>query len=572
MKAQSDHDRMPDKTSFFMATGSVAVLRVASYSSGNFVQKNIYSRLLSSLISLVLLLPVSAQVLADLPVRNDKSPMGINVQAIADWSPELPFVDVFRTARPFAATTPNLSLDEHGWPKSLAPGQSAETFMVWDMDDVFPYGNYTVLFDGSGEMSFGSGARVTDRKEGRYQLNVNPREGGIHLKITRTDPADPIRNIRVIMPGGICSSAPLKRVERAEQCKNNDFEAFVDTYETQIFNPDFLNLLADFKVLRFLDFLKANNSAVVNWSDRGKMDDATWSTRAGGPIEILVELSNRMHADPWLTIPHQAGDEYVEELAKFLKENLDDGLTVYVEYSNEIWNSAFRQFRYMIEKGQAQKLSGDQYQAGLRYFSKRSVQIFKLFEQVFGGTERLVRVMPGQAANDYVVQEQLSYEKAYEYTDAIALAPYFGASLGAPGADTDKFSVAKLFAKLRKDALPEAIDWMQKHARVASKYKLDMLAYEGGQHLVGYHGQENNKKLDALFAKADVNFQMGSLYDRYFAEWKKAGGKTFVYYASVTRPSKWGRWGIANKLNTKEGESPKKDAVLRFIKDNPQWW
>lgn len=516
--------------------------------------------------------PLIGMAGTDLPVRNAKSPMGLNVGGLADWSPELYFVDVFRTARKFAATHPDLSLDAKGWPKMLAPGQVAETFLLWDIGDAFPAGIYSVFYDGKGDISFGGGASATRKEDGRYWVSINPRKGGVHLKITRTDLADPIRNIRMIMPGGVCASNPLKRVDREQDCKDDDYASFEENYETQIFNPDYLNLLADFKVLRFMDFLRINHSGVVDWSDRGKMDDATWTTEGGGPIEIMVDLSNRLNADPWVNIPHKASDDYVRNLAVQLKKTLDPELKVYLEYSNEAWNGAFSQFRYMIEQGQRENLGGDQYQAGMRYVAKRSLQIFKTFEEVFGGTDRLVRILPGQAANAYVVESILLYEDAYKHSDAIAIAPYFGGDLGLPKAQANKLSVAELFSKLRKESLGESIEWIQQHAKLAKKYDLDMLAYEGGHHLAGVLGAENDKKLTSLFDKADDNFQMGGLYDRYFAEWKKAGGKTFAYYKSVAPKSKWGNWGLVDRLNTKEGESPKKDAVLRFIRDNPRWW
>ena len=43
------------------------------------------------------------------------------------------------------------------------------------------------------------------------------------------------------------------------------------------------------------------------------------------------------------------------------------------------------------------------------------------------GMNRLVRVMASQAANVWVAQQILEYEDAYLKTDALAIAPYFGA-------------------------------------------------------------------------------------------------------------------------------------------------
>jgi len=60
--------------------------------------------------------------------------LGINFAGPADWMTELPFVDVFRTARPWISQKkgagwgqgPELAVDEFGWVKRLEAGCYAE--------------------------------------------------------------------------------------------------------------------------------------------------------------------------------------------------------------------------------------------------------------------------------------------------------------------------------------------------------------------------------------------------------------------------------------------------------------
>ena len=49
---------------------------------------------------------------------------------------------------------------------------------------------------------------------------------------------------------------------------------------------------------------------------------------------------------------HQADDDYVFQFATLLKANLDPSLHVYVEYSNEVWNSGFSQFGWNLNEAQ----------------------------------------------------------------------------------------------------------------------------------------------------------------------------------------------------------------------------
>ncbi len=500
------------------------------------------------------------------------SPMGINVGSINDWNTNIPFIDVFKMSRPFINSDPTLNVDDKGWVKSLASGEEAQTFILWDIEGHFPTGEYTVLYEGDGILKYGGGARMLGREKGVDRINVNANQGGIHLKITKTNPDDYIRNIRVLLPGGVCASDVKKRVDQASQCPNKDFLSFKEHHEKLRFNPDFLRYMTDFSVLRFMDFMRVNDSEITQWSERTPLESATWAVDSGAPIEVMVDLANRLKADPWFTMPHQAEDDYVKQFATFVKENLDPPLKTYIEYTNEAWNGQFRQFRYMIEKGEAANLDNNPYQAGFKYYSLRSVEVLKIWEKVINDNNRLVRVMAGQAANSYIPELSLSYKDAYKHVDAIAIAPYFGGYLGDPERSTENLSLNELFVELRKKSLPESIQWMKEVASVAKKYNVDMIAYEGAHHLVGVTGAENNRKLNNLFDRADTNPQMKALYHRYFNEWKKAGGQLFAYYSAPSRSTKWGRWGLTESLYQSREESPKYDAVLQFIEDNPKWW
>lgn len=502
-------------------------------------------------------------------MTNQRSPMGINLAEIADYSASLPFVDLFHSARPFPQ---DLDLDKHGWVRSLKKGQSASTYLNWDIPGKYPGGVYKVFYEGTGKINYGAAAKAISHKPGLDLLAVDASKGGIQLTITETDPNDYIRNIRVIMPGGVCDNQPLKPVRSRINCKKATFIPFEKYYIKNRFNPALLKFLQPFKVLRFMDMMKTNNSEVSSWQDRTPLDAATWSQESGAPIEVMVDLANQLHADPWFNMPHKADDDYIRHFAKYIKKNLRPDLKIYIEYSNETWNSQFKQTHYVNEQGQKLGLDTNLWQGGQRYYSQRAVEIFTIWEEVFKGTNRLVRVLATQAANAYFADLVLNHNDAYKQTDALAIAPYFGAYLGLPQANVGQESVGSLFTRIRKKALPEAIDWINKNAKVAKKYHVDLIAYEGGPHLTGVLGEENNDKLNKLFDRANRNTQMRASHARYFDAWRKAGGKLFVYFSAPGQYTKWGRWGITESLYASRKDSPKYDAVMRFIENNPQWW
>ena len=500
---------------------------------------------------------------------NQRSPVGMNLAGIVDYSASIPFVDVFRSARLFSK---GLDLDEHGWVRSLKKGQKAETYLNWDIKGKYPGGQYKVLYDGKGKIKYEGAVRVVSRKPGRDLISVNANKGGIKLTIIETDPQDYIRNIRVIMPGGICAGEPLESVESKFACKGGKFISFESSYTQQPFNPAYLKFMRPFKVLRFMDMMKTNDSRVSSWEDRTLLEAASWSAKSGAPVEIMVDLANSLHADPWFTMPHKADDDYVRRFAEYVQKNLNPDLKVYIEYSNETWNAQFRQTHYVNEQGRKLNLDPNLWQAGQRYYSQRAVEVFTIWASVFKGADSLVRVLATQAANSYFADFVLSYNDAFKKTDALAIAPYFGGYLGVAKANADEDSVGSLFGRIRKKALPDAINWINKNAEVAKKHKVDLIAYEGGQHLAGVVGEENNEKLNKLFDKANRSTQMRTAYERYFDAWRKAGGKLFVYFSSPGQYSKWGRWGITESLYDKRKNSPKYDAVMSFMENNPQWW
>jgi hypothetical protein len=512
---------------------------------------------------------IAKQVPSVVNSTNKRSPMGLNLAEIVDYSSSLPFVDIFRSARPFPT---DLDLDKSGWVRSLKKGQSAPTYLNWDIPGKYPSGVYKVLYEGKGKIVYGAATKTISHRPGLDLISVNAEKGGIQLTITKTDPKDYIRNIRVIMPGGVCDNKPLKPVKSKFSCRGGTFISFEESYTTNIFNPALLKFIQPFKVLRFMDMMKTNNSKISSWNERTQLNAATWSNESGAPIEVMVDLANQMHADPWFNMPHKANDDYIRHFAEYVKKNLDPDLKVYIEYSNETWNTQFEQTQYMNEQGQKLKLDPDLWQSGQRYYSQRAVEIFHIWKKVFNDADSLVRVLATQAANAYFADFVLSHNDAYKQTDALAIAPYFGAYLGLAENNASKESVGGLFGRIRKIALPEAIEWMKKNAAVAKKHHVDLIAYEGGQHLTGVLGEENNETLNKLFDRVNRNSQMRTTYERYFDAWRKANGKLFVYFSAPGRYSKWGRWGITESLYDSRKDAPKYDAVMRFIENNPRWW
>jgi hypothetical protein len=285
----------------------------------------------------------------------------------------------------------------------------------------------------------------------------------------------------------------------------------------------------------------------------------------------MVDLANRVGASPWFTLPHLADNNYMTQYARLVAQTLRTDLKAYVEYSNEVWNGQFAQAGYAASRGAALGLSSDAFTAQMFFYSKRTVEMFDLWSAEFADRTRLVRVMASQAGNSWVSEQVLDYQNAKAKTDALAVAPYFGGDLGTLSA-TASLTVDALFSSLQATYLPQAIGWINSQAAVARLRSVPLIAYEGGQHLTGVFGLENDTALNTLFDAANRDARMGQLYQSYLNAWKAAGAQLFVHYTNCDAYSKWGRWGSLEYLEQPRSAAPKYNALQNFITANPAWW
>lgn len=475
------------------------------------------------------------------PHRNQ---FGMNLSGVIDWTREWPLVDVFKPSRRWITKGPGeFAFDAQGNPL-LQPGQAVETLMVREINGHYPGGRYVATWEGTGTvaMTRWDVRKVVSTAPHRLELEVVPGDGGIQVEITASDPKDPIRNIHCWMPGFEKARSP--------------------------FHPLFVERLQPFSVIRFMDWQQTNNSPVRTWGERAKLTDARYSTEAGMPPVLLIELANTLKADPWFCMPHLADDDFVQRFAMLVKEKLAPDRRIYLEYSNEVWNSQFKQANHARERGLAMGLSSNDYQAQLRFYSQRAVEMFRIWEQVFGGRKQLVRVLAAQAANPWTSEQVLGWKDAWKQADALAVAPYFGNAFGDPKTQerVAKLPVTTLLSELKKEIDSSNKEMIARQSAVARKANLQLIAYEGGQHLAGYAGTENNEALTNLFIAANRHPGMHDLYRAHLRNWFQSGGGLFVVFSNVSKPSKWGSWGALEYQDQPVEQAPKYRAILEAVR------
>ena len=516
---------------------------------------------------------------------NQSSPLGINTNEAMEVDSSLPFVDLFRFALPFESARPwltkgKINYDKNGWPSALNGGQAGTRFLSHIPAKALPEGVYTVRYDGEGSMRYGGSAKLIKRSPGKDLIRFEPLANKTitaTLFIEKSNPKNHLRNIRVLMSGGICLNDPLRRVDNAQQCGGRQFMAFADHHKQIIFNPDYLNFMKDFKVVRFMNMSGITRNNLRHWKDRPSLTKATWGGpegQRGVPIEIMVELANQLNINPWFNIPHQAADDYIQGFASYVNQRLKPTLKVYLEYTNEAWNSVFvPQAEHMKQNGIRQKLDADRRIAGFKFYSKQSVNIFKQWEKVFGGTSRLVRVMGGMTTDPSMSETILAYQKAYQYVDALAIAPYFYiAQDKLPNVNNVDSVFKQMSAPDNRYSIDNLLKTIRQQSEVAQAYGVDLVAYEGGQHLVDHKTHKLTEGATPHLVAANRDPRMAREYYRFLSGWKSVGGNLFVAF-SAPRPHTWhGSWGIKEYINQSNTETPKYRALLAFNRGERCWW
>ncbi|NDU99466.1 hypothetical protein [Pseudoroseicyclus tamaricis] len=503
-------------------------------------------RVLALLLALALLaLPLRAQEAPEQPV------LGMGLNGIADWSTELPFIDQMKSARPWIGHLPGqwggMSFDElraggyltpEGWPAQIPEGiEKLETFVLTDLpvETRVAAGIYLVEWEGEGRLQIGGSARDVRVGVNTARFRFAPGEGPVGIAITETDPADPIRDISVVRE----DLQPLHELGL-------------------IYDPDFVALVGQFRVLRFMDWMKTNGSTQQQVADRPRLSDFSWAWR-GIPAEAIVTLGNAAGTDIWVTMPHLASDDYVALFASYVEEALDPRLKVYAEYSNELWNFIFPQTQWA--QAQAAERWGEAAGDGwMQVAGLRAAEVAGIWAKAFvESPDRLVRVVavhtgwPGLEAA--LLEAPLAVADGaappHESFDAYAVTGYFGHDIGSEeraeevrswATATDGF--ARAAAALRAGSFAGLLEelWPY-HAARAAEYGLELVAYEGGTHVAAQGALLEDEAVTDFFTAFNYSPEMAGLYEEMFAAWAALGAGPFLHFVDVAPPSKWGSWG-----------------------------
>ncbi len=565
------------------------------------------------------------------PSPSQRSALGMNISA-PRHSADMPFVNLMHSTGGFIdiATWSLLmeDLDANGWPTEI-DGPATVSLMGWagELAPHFPAGNYILLYEGAGKLEVDGATEVIGSREvngntTRVLYNFTPGSEGLWLTLHETDPdntGNHLRNIRFLLPGH-------------EQ-----------DYATQIFNPRFLQAWQDYSVFRhvqsmqvwpFQQDLEEDPFSLldVEWSDRALPGDFRWGLRWSH--ETAIALSNRLQSDIWITIPHTASEDYVEQLAQLVLAQLDPGLRVYLEYTNEPWNPMSATYVWLREQGLAEGLgtvagmgdTTDETIIALRKYSQLAVQYTGIFDAAFAaaGREADLVLVYGGFENVYHYNEDedgvengnelgalyypVAGRPAYTYFDAWGTTSYIAGGLGfehqyvamnwsvdelityiqtgqQPATDTVVLPTIP-GTDIKESTLAATLHGLEDMHAFAERYGMHHVVYEGGPHLValqfGWNPErgeyaltdEEFERIDSLFSRAIEDERLEGIMTTLLEGARDAGVKTHVMFDSSELPglSQWSKFGFLSHIFQDFSTSPKYRATQAWMQANPRWW
>lgn len=492
--------------------------------------------------------PVTGNAVGATPLAPSTDPkafkLGVNVGTISIYDNSRPFMNLIyatdwqmQNTNPMGGSEniPSANLDASGWVKSLPAGYRVLRGLAVPATG----GDIVCRYQGNATLSLFNSGGVS---------NVSSSAGILRFTIAPSNPADQ-KSV------GLAYNVDPSNYLRNLDCREASASA------TAIVAPEFLSVTNGFKVLRFVKWSKAEeNPDSITWATRNKPGDGSFGGNDSVPVEYIIETANQANADPWVTIPWHADNDYITRYATYVRDNMASGHQVYVELSNEVWNWGYTVAAQACSDAKAEGLLSAEGTGALgcngERYSERVRQVMAIWSNVFSGqSNRLVRVFAWQHVQPYWSDRLLAYQDTYKYVDALATAPYFGhdAPTWTTGQSLDTIMNTLLPAKAT-----EQVAFGVQQKAVAQKYNLRYVTYEGGQHVV----LPNNL---ALLTQIERDQRMYDIYKSFIGAWQAQVGDTLTLLLMTGPISQWGAWGLSEYANQPLSESPKRRAVQDFL-------
>lgn len=499
------------------------------------------------------------------PVQTSRATLGMNLANIEDWMTAYPLLDMVK----FSRFVPSGSVGPDGWPIS------GTTDVTW-ADQTTAMGRIgvplTVTWDGPATATGIYASTLTGTGNTRT-LTFAEGINGIRMSGAFT-------NLRVI---------------RADQV------SLVNAGE--VFNPDYLAKIDTLGFHRGMDWTRTNEIdgwvPIGTWANRAHPDDITFNTfgSKGAPWELQIALANKTRISPWFCLPHTADDNYVDQFAALVRDNLDPTIRFYVERGNELWNAYFGQWYDDLAAGRAlwgpEAPGRGDFEVVLNYHAMETTRFLNRIHAVMGGRSRVIGVLgcqTGAYAAEQMMNAPLWTTKPAggwpkDVADTVAFTSYIG-----HGLYNDAAAVSAINAQYPATSNQVIRDWLLNPTETAGDAvtwaglitdACDVVKAEGLRPILyegGLHSQQGGVSASSTLGQAILQFQRSSdwadVINYQLGVWEAVGEGPFVQYVDVARwgypyndSGNWSAWENLTQANL-----PFTQALIDWAESTPVWW
>src|SRR5216684_2467934 len=528
--------------------------------------------------------PRARPVTLSTPTPGKPNLLGINLSRTSDWMAERLYADVVRMSRECMEANTNgigpnrVPVDADGWPTTDF------SFMVWAGIDQMN-GTYVLSFIGQASVS-GPGI-------GNIVVSYDPATNTSSGTLNYTNPSSSFFYLNFTGTKRTGSSAAGSGVTAIKLMRPTSPGSSETHSVSELFNRAAKAELSKFKAIRFKDFNAIDFSVQTNWRDRPLPSWASFNRNPGGrygwqgiggPWEHVIRLSNELRTDAWIDIPFNATDDYVRNVAQVFAYGsdgvnpypgaradpayppLDSNLNLYIEYSNELWNSLYTQTHDNC-RATSEELVGNRnsplnfdntwngvawivgdplynpnfdYEKCWRRIAKRGAEISNIFRSVFGDAAMGARIRPvlmtqqndGQGTFTAAMKMMFGYYDNGEGNFVSNPHPpsYYFYGAGGSGYYSPPDTVASVAALFSSPEMTPA-GWapsLRTDAAIAVALGLKRVCYEGGPGLDTIYGPR-----DAISAQAVDDPRMTSTIVSMHNAWSSFGGGLLVYFQAA---------------------------------------
>ena len=480
-------------------------------------------------------------------------PIGANMDVLVFDSRSVPYVNLIRQAYgwadPFDPWNINATFDPTtGWPTS-------DFSVVLVKSAVDLGGKYLLSAQGDAQVSLvgEQNAYISDKiynaSTNSFTAIVNMPEGATQLTLNFTNTTGPgLQNIALLQPG------------------------YDLTAKSNITNL-MLAHLSRFSMIRFMEWIRTASNLETNWNDTTPLNWPSYYLPKHNPWPTIPYIINQINSsiDIWISIPHNATDDYILHVARLMLSELNPKSNIYLEFSNEVWNPIFPECQANINAANdSVRNHGDpnhfdyDNSSNVYYWAYRRTayqikHIADLFKTVFGdenvGPWKCVRpILAGWRIDLTVLRNGLDYLHAIygppsTILHGVAIASYFDLGQYNTWSNLTTDLVIEGLNTTLQQLLPEEgwhhKAWLGIHATYAAWYQVPVYGYEGGP------ATASGCPTCSLEAKTNATRdpRMTGLCETHLHGWYGFGFQTINWFgAGATEVSRFGSWGLLEDM------------------------